>query len=62
MTTTAHHLIAGDALTTAATYDVTDPYTEQVIAVVADGGRAAADAAATAAAEAREAWAATPVE
>ena len=62
MTTTAHHLIAGDALTAAATYAVTDPYTEQVIAEVADGGRGTADAAASAAADARDTWAATPVE
>ncbi|SEG86260.1 Acyl-CoA reductase [Thermomonospora echinospora] len=61
-TTTHHHLIAGDTLSTSTTYEVTDPYTEQVIAAVADGDRTAADAAVAAAAEAREAWAATPVE
>lgn len=61
MTTTAH-LIGGDALTASATYDVTDPYTEQVIAEVADGDRGTADAAVAAAADARDAWAATPVE
>lgn len=32
MTTTAH-LIAGDRLSTGSTYEITDPYTEQVIAV-----------------------------
>ncbi|MGW2307564.1 aldehyde dehydrogenase family protein [Actinomadura luteofluorescens] len=61
MTTTAH-LIAGDRLSTGSTYEITDPYTEQVIAVVADGDRTAADAAVAAAADARDAWAATPVE
>ena len=62
MTITAHHSIAGDPLGAAATYPITDPYTEEVIAEVADGGRAEADAAAAAAADAREAWAATPLQ
>ncbi|MEU8308135.1 aldehyde dehydrogenase family protein [Actinomadura sp. NPDC048955] len=61
MTTTAH-LIAGDRLSTGSTYEITDPYTERVIAVVADGDRTAAGAAVAAAADARDAWAATPVE
>ena len=62
--TTAHETcwIAGEPVKTASTYSVYDPYTEQVIAEVADGDRTTADAAARAADAAQPAWAAVPVE
>ncbi|WP_122817822.1 aldehyde dehydrogenase family protein [Nocardioides pantholopis] len=53
--------IAGQPVETPTTYAVHDPYTEQVIAHVADAVRAVADAAADAAAAASAEWAATPV-
>lgn len=56
------HRVAGEPVTDGGTYPVYDPYTEQLIAQVADGGRTVADAAATAATAAWPAWAATPVE
>jgi phenylacetaldehyde dehydrogenase len=55
-------LIGGDATTTERTYEVHDPWTEQVIGRVADAGSDTAAAAVAAATESAAAWAATTLD
>ncbi|MEU1951106.1 aldehyde dehydrogenase family protein [Nocardia rhamnosiphila] len=55
-------LVGGDAVTTAGTYTIDNPYTEATLAEIADCGVAEADAAVEAARAAQPAWAAAPLE